>query len=225
MNPSIFRMASWKFAGSGLALIGVSAMLLAPLVSTRIKAADLNPILGVDWIPGDCDQDGKTGLADAIRLIGYLFHGQIKSICAPLCDSNGDSRIDAADPVRLLNFLYTSSWLRPYAHDPREVCDRLDNDCDGIVDENCVPLPDATVTLSWDEVTLDVQGKPEKILGYRIYFGETPGRYPHVLYVGKVITHQVNGLFAGKTYHFAVSAHDASGNESALSSPVSSTAK
>lgn len=189
------------------------------------RSADLRPVLGVDWLPGDCDQNGKLGVADAVRMVQHLFLGNASVVCTPLCDANGDLRVDAGDPVYLLNYLFVSPFLQPYVHDPLEICDRLDNDCDDIVDEECRATPQASVTLSWDAVTRDVDGGREEVWGYRVHHGTAPGVYTHYRQAGKETTYEVTGLEARKTYYFAVSVYDLAGNESELSAPVEAVAQ
>jgi len=74
--------------------------------------------------------------------------------------------------------------------------------------------PNAAV-LAWDAVTAT------NLAGYRVYFGTAPGSYLQSfgqgLSVGKVTTYTLMGLSNGMRYYFAVTAIDASGNESVYS--------
>ncbi len=60
--------------------------------------------------------------------------------------------------------------------------------------------------------------------GYRVYYGNAPGTYiqsaAQGINVGNVTTYVVNALAGGKRYYFAVTAYDASGNESPFSNEV-----
>ncbi len=84
-----------------------------------------------------------------------------------------------------------------------------------------------TVTLSWDP-------SPSSITGYKIYYaagsstapldgtGATEGSSP--IDVGNVLTFTVNGLPDAEEHYFAVTAYDASDNESTYSNTVTSPA-
>ena len=94
------------------------------------------------------------------------------------------------------------------------------------------PVSAASVTASWDPVTLDVDGHPESISHYMLYYGRTPRpagvthpgdgafAYDHVVNVGNVNQVQRADLTGGLTYYFSVAAVDASGNQSAYSDEV-----
>jgi len=77
--------------------------------------------------------------------------------------------------------------------------------------------------LAWDAVT----GTP--LSGYRVYYGTTPGKYQQVLgagaWAGNVTSFNLTGLLTGATHHFAVTAVDSQGNESAFSNEVSKLVK
>ncbi len=68
-------------------------------------------------LPGDCNADGSRNLSDAVCLVGFLSLGAPQSLpCGSglpedganlhLLDHNGDLRLDLADPVALLSFLF-----------------------------------------------------------------------------------------------------------------------
>jgi hypothetical protein len=80
--------------------------------------------------------------------------------------------------------------------------------------------PAATIaTLAWDAVVA------ANLSGYRVYYGTAPGTYFQLpgqgLSVGNVTTFTLAGLGRGTRYYFAVTAHDASGNESPYSNVAS----
>jgi hypothetical protein len=70
--------------------------------------------------PGDCNQDGRLDISDAVCLLGHLFLGSPARVpCdggtirdpgnVSLLDANGDGRVDLSDPVRMLGFLFTGA--------------------------------------------------------------------------------------------------------------------
>jgi hypothetical protein len=72
----------------------------------------------------------------------------------------------------------------------------------------------ASATLSWNP-----NGESD-LAGYKVHMGTAAGSYDTVTDVGNLTTYSVPGLSTGTTYHFAVSAYDTSGNDSALSADV-----
>jgi len=76
-----------------------------------------------------------------------------------------------------------------------------------------------TAVLTWDAVT-----SSPLPAGYRVYYGTAPGSYLQAagagIDVGNVVTHTVTGLASGTRYYFAVTAYDASNNESPFSNEV-----
>lgn len=71
-----------------------------------------------------------------------------------------------------------------------------------------------SVELTWD------QSSSDDIVAYKVYYGTTSLVYPNSITYGDVSDVVVPGLSDGTTYYFAVSAIDAEGDESALSSEV-----
>lgn len=62
------------------------------------------------------------------------------------------------------------------------------------------------------------------LAGYRVYYGTASRSYGPYIPVGKDVTsYTLNGLVDGKTYYFALTAVDTSGNESGYSVEVSKT--
>ena len=52
------------------------------------------------------------------------------------------------------------------------------------------------------------------VAGYNVYYGGASRTYTNVLSVGNTTNVTINGLLEGRDYYFAVTAYDASGNES-----------
>jgi hypothetical protein len=77
----------------------------------------------------------------------------------------------------------------------------------------------AQVTLAWN----DPNNTPAQISGYNLYYWQPTWEIPESVDVGKQGTYTVSGLEVGQTYHFAVTAYEASGDESAFSNEVSAT--
>ena len=76
----------------------------------------------------------------------------------------------------------------------------------------------ASVTLRWQANT-----EPD-ISGYNIYYGTSSRNYGTPIPVSNATSHTIDNLTEGRTYYFAVTATDTSGNESGYSSEVSANA-
>ena len=72
-----------------------------------------------------------------------------------------------------------------------------------------------SVTLVWNASTDPL------VAGYNVYYGSASATYTNKTNVGTVTNVTISGLVQGLAYYFAVSAYDAMGLESALSSEVS----
>ncbi|MDR4497252.1 MAG: fibronectin type III domain-containing protein, partial [Candidatus Scalindua sp.] len=70
------------------------------------------------------------------------------------------------------------------------------------------------VTLKWDPNT------EEDLAGYKIYYSNSAGIYDSSVDVGNQTSYTVSGLVSNKTYYFAATAYDSSGNESDYSDEV-----
>lgn len=72
-----------------------------------------------------------------------------------------------------------------------------------------------TASLAWDPVTA------ANVSGYRIYYGTSTGSYDQPygrgINVGNTTSATISGLSSGTRYYFAVTAFDASNNESGYS--------
>ena len=71
------------------------------------------------------------------------------------------------------------------------------------------------VLLAWDA------SKSSTVAGYFLYCGNENAMYTNKIDIGNNTTASISGLQEGQTYHFAVTAYNSAGVESALSSDVS----
>ncbi|MEM7164271.1 MAG: dockerin type I repeat-containing protein [Planctomycetota bacterium] len=58
---------------------------------------------------GDCNTDGGTDIADAVKVLNHLFppSGTVNLVlCHDACDANDDGALNVADAVRILNALF-----------------------------------------------------------------------------------------------------------------------
>ncbi|MBI4602026.1 MAG: hypothetical protein HY721_08700 [Planctomycetes bacterium] len=82
-------------------------------------------IVDVKFIRGDCNFSGMVGMAvdiaDAAAAVGYLFltgDAKFDAPCDDACDANDDGRLDAADVVFILNYLFVANSPKPPAPGP-----------------------------------------------------------------------------------------------------------
>ena len=81
----------------------------------------------------------------------------------------------------------------------------------------------SSITLNWTPPTTNTDGTPlTDLAGYKVYYGSSSGSYIAPIDVGNVKTYTIANLAAG-SYYFAVTAYDASGNESTYSNEVVKT--
>jgi len=74
----------------------------------------------------------------------------------------------------------------------------------------------AGVQISWS-----ANPSSDEVAGYRVYYGTASRRYINVKIAGQTTCYDIEGLQEGVTYYFAVTAYDASLNESEYSDEVS----
>ncbi len=72
-------------------------------------------------------------------------------------------------------------------------------------------------TLAWDPVNSPA------LAGYVLHYGPSAGNYTSRIDVGNTTSRTVSNLTEGATYHFAVTAYDASHTETDFSNDVSAT--
>jgi hypothetical protein len=79
------------------------------------------------------------------------------------------------------------------------------------------------IRLAWDA------SNDTSAVGYRVYYGNSPGIYQHCADPGPVastpVSYTLTGLAKGQTYYIAVSAYDQYKDESNLSNEVSGVAR
>lgn len=119
---------------------------------------------------------------------------------------------------------------------PPDSADTLDaSDAPDAPDSQDLVIPDAPniAVLTWEAPTTNEDGSPlTDLAGYRVYYGTTPGSYAEMEDAGmpfcedrgavRECTWVVENLDPGAWY-FAVTAYDASGNESVFSNEASKT--
>lgn len=98
--------------------------------------------------------------------------------------------------------------------------------CGGTSDGGSTGELTGSVTLSWEPpTTYDDPGhtplSSSDIVGYRIYFGTSPGIYDYSLSVGNVVSFPLSDLPLGTPVYFAVTAIDVLGSESSFSAEAS----
>ena len=67
---------------------------------------------------GDPNEDGAINIADAVRILGFLFNGEGTPSCLDATDVNDDGSLDISDGVALLTYLFGTANLPA----PGETC-------------------------------------------------------------------------------------------------------
>lgn len=60
----------------------------------------------VDFIRGDCNDDGIVNIADGVWIINELFLSGPSSVCGAACDANADGMRDQSDAVYIWNYRF-----------------------------------------------------------------------------------------------------------------------
>lgn len=70
----------------------------------------------VDFLRGDCNQDGSVDISDPLVTVVALFTGGREPSCPRACDATDDGRLDVSDAILELVFLFVGSQElpRPY---------------------------------------------------------------------------------------------------------------
>ena len=173
-------------------------------------------------LSGNCNSDASIDIADAVFLLDFLFKGGRSPRCPTRCDFAGNGSVDIADAIGILNYIFIRGSRGPVqVKFPAEKCgDKIDNDCDGQVDEGCGATT-YSVDLAWDPVINDISGGPEALFGYIVHHGTASGAYTSAIPITRdCACFTLEGLTPGKSYYVAVSAVDLAGNEGPRSGEI-----
>ncbi len=66
-----------------------------------------------ELLRGDANWDGRTSMSDVLLLRRHLFNGAIPPLCPDAADANDDGGINIADPVMILQSIFTSDVTLP----------------------------------------------------------------------------------------------------------------
>lgn len=127
---------------------------------------------------------------------------------------------DASTVTEFLSFAYAQNTLAPSVSDPvvmGDVISLASFQGVAILAMEAVGVNRGFALLSWNP-----SAEPD-VIGYKVYQGTTTLVYDTVYDVGNVISYTVQNLNFGTTYYFAITAYDASFNESGFSPEVSKT--
>jgi hypothetical protein len=105
--------------GSGVWFIGASSAFPGEVGPYSLTVDGCGRLGGGRQVPGDCNQDGRTDLEDAVCIVGVLFLGKPALFpCGDgrprheaniaLIDWQADGRVDISDAVALLTALFSS---------------------------------------------------------------------------------------------------------------------
>ncbi len=92
----------------------------------------------------------------------------------------------------------------------------------GGVETPVAEVPTGSVILSWQAPNYNEDGSQlTDLAGYRVYYGESSQTYTEVVSIESSTSCSISGLPLGRSIYFSVTAFDTLGNESILSSEVS----
>ncbi|MGE3165764.1 MAG: hypothetical protein AB7O52_12710 [Planctomycetota bacterium] len=86
-------------------------IVLAPVCCT----VECEVTVGVQFIRGDCNDDGNYNIADPVSLLGFLFPAGPAPVlpCSDACDCNDDGMLNIADAICLLSGLFGAVTVPP----------------------------------------------------------------------------------------------------------------
>lgn len=201
---------------------------MTPTSALAVLALAIGIIAGPALLPaepgfrrGDFNQSGEVDISDSIAILDFLFNGTSRTSCLDAADANDDELVDISDTIALIGWLFQGSTPPP---SPGPFTCGVDpTPGDGEADLGCqtgcsTPLK-TTIKLAWNAVTLDTDGNPETLSGYRIYVARAPGAFgsPMAMVGTNAATIEVK---ESGTWRIAVSAYDLAGNESEFSNPI-----
>lgn len=89
----------------------------------HVYTPEANPLVGfwretsqvpcTRFIRGDIDANGGLNIADAVRILSFLFDGGAEVGCRDSADANGNASVDISDAVFALNFLFSDGLAPP----------------------------------------------------------------------------------------------------------------
>jgi len=79
------------------------------------------------FLRGDCNDDGRINVSDAVFVLNRLFLGGPALNCLAAANTNGDAAVNIADPSYLLNHLFVGG---PAPLFPFPACGRSDLEAD-----------------------------------------------------------------------------------------------
>ncbi|RTZ88236.1 MAG: hypothetical protein DSY92_11430 [Planctomycetota bacterium] len=77
-----------------------------PIPDAYRIGATLEFVAEEQFMRPDCNVDGVYDIADAIKVLGYLFSKGSVPGCLAACDANGDGGVDIGDAITALNGLF-----------------------------------------------------------------------------------------------------------------------
>jgi hypothetical protein len=106
-HVSVSRSLCWRNCDQGGR---VSTSISAGGRSPDWAHCDLSLIVSVAsktaFVRGDCNDDDRIDIADAVCALEWLFLGHPAPSCTATVNTNGDGVVDISDPVSLLGFLF-----------------------------------------------------------------------------------------------------------------------
>lgn len=84
--------------------------------------ADGGGVVVAQFHRGDSDNNAQLQLTDAIRILGFLFLGQIPPSCLDAADADDNGQLQLTDAVRILGFLFLGATPPAPPGPPDEPC-------------------------------------------------------------------------------------------------------
>ena len=79
---------------------------IGPDGTEKSLCCDFSCAASVQFHRGDADNNGQLQLTDAVRILGYLFLGQIAPTCFDAADADDNGVLQLTDAVRILGYLF-----------------------------------------------------------------------------------------------------------------------
>lgn len=117
---SVIDAKGWTTTGTGGVLEDIVAPHFGHLMEDETATASFM-VVGQEFVRGDCNADGAYNIADAVRLLNFLFPAMPPAPaldCEDACDCNDDGTNNIADAVCMLNGLFGGVTVPPAAPHP-----------------------------------------------------------------------------------------------------------